>query len=99
MGACRAGAAWEQALHLLQELIVIVIVITILITVMIILAIVTYIYIYIYIYIYMYICMYIYIYIYRSRRFGEPPLGRVGFVRPISILRFWISEGLTQADS
>ena len=44
----------------------------------------TYIYIYTHTYVYMYVCVYIYIYIYI-------------YIWPISVLRFWISEGLIRA--
>ena len=66
----------------------------------------TYIYIYIYththVYMYVYIYIYIYIYVYIGLSGTiTPHVGRVGFmyVRPVSVPRFWISEGLTQAES
>ena len=46
---------------------------------------------YIYIYIYVYIHTYIHIHIHTHTYMYS--------VQPISILRFWISEGLTQAES
>ena len=65
--------------------------------------------IHIYIYIYI-ICVYIYIYIYiyispmpSCMTCSDPQDARgvmpQAIVRPISVLRFWMSEGLVQAES
>ena len=60
-------------------------------------------YIYNYIYIYIYI-LYIYIYIYYMHIiyiyiiYCAVPFHLFG-VRPVSLLRVWVSEGLTQANS
>ena len=56
----------------------------------------------VYIYTHIYMCIYIYIYVYdvgpcANGCVVSAPRARAA--RPISVLKFWISEGLTQARS
>ena len=59
------------------------------------------------VYIYIYVCMYMYIYIYIHIKLcdvfllllpAEVP-DTYTCVRPVPLLRVWVSKGLTQADS
>ena len=51
--------------------------------------------------VYICVCIYIYIYIYpnNSNIMYQIICNCYYILRPISVLRFWISEGLTQAES